>query len=275
MIIKSFFRKKISKIYIFIFFIIFSFLYILNWSMNKYIVCANEDYHGSYILLISDIDLNLKLKKISNIKTVQTGIETKIEDEQIFLIFDESLSNNEIMIPSVYKSDYNVGDKIFLMIDNSEQEFIIKNFSDETNNTMYYISNQIINNKNNYVYKLDLKNWTQREKTIKKINTQVKENENFEIYHYQQKKSNIDYDVIVSFFVYLILAIIIVFCFLLFNTIINILEDEKQINKLYNYLGFHKRLIIIISVMKIFSLLLLSFLISNLFCLIFDIIFKF
>lgn len=274
MIIKSFFRKKISKIYIFIFFIIFSFLYILNWSMNKYINYANEDYNGSYILLISDIDINLKLKKISNIKTIQTGIETKIEDEQIFLIFDDNLSNNEIMIPILYKLDYDIGDKIFLTIDNVEQEFIIKGFSDETNSTIYYISNQIINNnKNNYVYKLDLKNWTQREKTIKKINTQVKENENFEIYHYQQKKSNMDYDIIVNFFVYLILAIIIIFCFLLFNTIVNILEDETQINKLYNYLGFHKRLIIIISVIKILSLLLLSFLISNLFCLIFDIIF--
>ena len=247
LIMLSFFRKKTTLTYLKIYSLLFLGLFILITFCNILVNKENENYKGSFILLLSDDSSKLK-----DIKNIDEYKEALLYDDECILNIDTSLSDEEIIIPSFYKN------KKEYIIDNDI--YHIKSYSNTYN--LFYIS------KNNYkkyskflnkVFIIYLKDNLKHEKTREDINTKY----NLMITNYY-KNAKDKYDFTNHIFVLrlLIIVLIILFSIVLLFTSYNIVMDEHNKNELYYRLGFKKNSLIIITCIKILSLLVISLLIG-------------
>jgi len=258
LIVKSFLRKKSTKIYFIIFILLILVLLTLGYYNEKYINLANENYRGSYIQFTYSYDYKKKISKMNNIKEISLGIPYKENYEIYYFFQDINLSKNEIIINKNAFPNIQIGESITL----NENNFIVKKLKEDQDTfDSIYLSEESWNKilkEDIITYRITLMDWTKREKTVEKIKKELNIYDDVTIYLSQKQEINFDKLVIVSS----IVLMIIIFCFfiILITTLINIIYDEQKINKMYIYLGYTKGKLIRINIVKLFLLLSISYL---------------
>ncbi|MCM1052673.1 MAG: hypothetical protein NC483_01670 [Ruminococcus sp.] len=256
MIYKSFFRKKTTKIYVFIITLILTAIFLLVINKNHYIELYNNNYKGSFISVASnkeDLDV---IKKIKEVKIIGEGITI---DNKIFMV-DYNLKDSEVKISDFYSSS-DFPDKIIsLELENYSKDLDIIG-SHEYSSSLFKISNSTMKEIASYgdkTYVLDLKDWTKDYK----IRTKISELGEFDISASRKYKSNINYEPTIILTKIFIILSIILFAIILIVTIVNIFEDEKKKVILYRALGQNKKQIAKYSIIKLVLLFVISILLS-------------
>lgn len=274
MLLKSFYRKRTSKIYLIVFTLIFLALYMIIFGKSYYREYINESFKGSYI----KFDLS-KDKIIPELEGV-TNLQEVVNLNKYFLLSNSSfnLNNYEILISPFYDDNKmmetvkkTLGE---LGIDTSLYTF---KFSDEVNAYNFFyvnpftydiLDNQVNNDDNTYVG--DLYDWINFEEFISKLEVEL----DTEINAYIVSTDILRYiDIYNGFniFLYLLLFLFIVLSII---TIINVLIDEKKTNFLYRIIGYSNKQKRLIVISKLLSLLVVSLLLGTISSLILKIIFK-
>lgn len=255
MIYKSFFRKKTTKIYLFIIILIISIFGVLTFGKNYYLELCNQDYEGSFIAVPYQKDIFYKIKEIKDITEIELGIYL---DNKVMLK-DKNLQRNEVIIPETMKYDYHINDNLNLELNNKEIPLVVKDFT--PGSYIIYLNEDLLNENvmdNPQVYAIKIKNWLNYQKTTTKLEKMLNQETIFNVY----KKNSIEYENIINIFNIFIVLNLILFFIILIITIFNILEDDKKINIMYQSLGFSKKEIIKSSFLKILILLFISLIIS-------------
>lgn len=254
-LLKAFYRKKTIKNYFIIitlaFFIIFSLLFIRQFYINK----NNEKYKSSFIFLETN-NIEKSSIKNKNIKDCYSALKTNYGE---IFVTSNSLDNNEIILPSILKKEYKENDELF--IEEYNLNLKIKGFQDENN--FYYINEisfeQIKNSDVDLIYIISLKNYINREKTIKDLENNFTENI---ISFYNNTNSSKTYETVVIVTTTFLKIMVIIFIILFLITMVNIYFDEMKVNKLYSVIGYPNYKIILIFLEKIVSLIFLPLIIS-------------
>lgn len=258
MILISFLRKKTSKIYFIIIFLVFLIFGILTIGRDYYLKRANDNYKGSFVI-INNFD-RYNLQKNKNIKSVEDAV---ILDEVIFVEEkDSNLKDYEIIIPENYKDEYPKNS----LLQYATYKFKVKDYySWPSDKTILIVNKTTLNNiSEGKISKIiDFKNWAYYDRTINnlKINTN-------DYIIYLKRSSNIDYKSIIIIFNIFVYVSFVLFIIIGIITILNILNDEKRNNFLYKTIGYSKIDIFIINALKIIILLSTSLFSSSLICLI-------
>ena len=255
-VFKSFWRKKTTHIYFIIILFIQIVFGLFICGKSYYIKLNNSNYENSYIYLTSKEDITSELKKIRGIKWIEKGFSY---DEEVF-IKNSKVAKNEIIIPDQYKQRYAVNSTLQVSINDNEYSFIVKGYVPNYN--LFLVNKEVINkvlsNAQEFVYVMDLKDWSKSEKIFHKLSTTFSGDIREEVI----KKNNIQYDDIMIWLNVFIFLNILLFMIILVLTIINILEDEKKNVLMYRCLGFTKLKIISINILKLLELFVLPFLLS-------------
>lgn len=143
-------------------------------------------------------------------------------------------------------------------------EIIIEKDNDNNlleQNNIKLVSKQ---NFNNYEYKdeyyITLKKWTSYNDMVDYL---IKNNINYEIFLNKENENKLEN--YYNYFFYILIILIIISVVIYIISIINILIDEQKYNHLYYCLGFNFKEILIIFVIKVFSLILSIILFNTLF----------
>lgn len=266
-LMKSFFRKKTTKIYIIIF-IILAFSLIICYSLKKYYVTfANTNYKGSFIFVKGDTK---NLKNIENIKNVNEIYESVVINmngiEALFTVSEfintsQVLSNEDILIPNTFKDDYPLNSQFTILKKNQNINLNVKGHFDSYNFPFVYIINHdlvdwlVKNDIGETAYAFTLKNWLEREDTYKEI-TKAVDSEYISIHLTNNHKINFDY--LVKVFNILIKVIIFVFVIIIFVALLNIWNDERKNHILYKSMGYTKLQLFILAITKISVILFIT-----------------
>lgn len=238
MIYKSFFKRKVTKIYLFIFLIFSIVLSFLILAKNFLVVKGNEAYKNSFIYFMTDKEIDLADDK--NVKAYNKGI-----------LLD---CNNQLT------SVFVVSDKPIIEIDEKEaaefgyKECVINEYSVKYIRA-YHIN--IVENKRlfddldkeqkEYYYFVSLNNWFEGSETVEELTNKYK----VEVFVSENKIDDNNYKDVIYIFTLFIKIIVILFIILFVVSIINIIVDEKKNNNLYYALGYAKLRIISITINKI------------------------
>ena len=249
LLLKSFLRKKTTKIYIVIFFILAVILIICNYGKNSLIDYANENYKGSFMYFESgDIPFQ-DVKNYSNIDdvyeaaVVKEGINYRFVPPLAILDNDISLSDNQILLPEELKTEYNIGDVITLELKNQSIEFVVQGFFDSKYSSFMYIVNDETISKiietgiGEKIYFFTLKNWIYYESMPKNIEKDF----GLEyVYLNIEQQNNFNINPLLTTFNLFITMIIIIFLIIGVVTIFNVISDEHKKNTIYRSLGYSK-----------------------------------
>lgn len=248
--IKSFFRKKSSKIFIFIFtLIIFSLIYI-NSNINKYTSLINDNYSDSFIFVKSNdiIDFDNSYIKESYV-SVNCGM--------YYFIVDDKLKNYETIIPSYMKND----SEFKLNLNDSDVSLEIINYYDSKMSPIIYVSSEILNNIKNNVnsgYYIKINEWTDSEEIIDLLRKKY----NKEVYGYEINNSNINFESIIKSNFFFLKVIFVIFILLIIYIIYFIWNELKRKMFLYNSFGIRKITLLNIFIINIILTLLFSIVLS-------------
>ena len=273
MILKSFFRKKTTKIYLFIFTFIFLAFNLIVIGRNYYAEKANESYDGSFIFWEQSKDATIP--NVDGIKNVQNAI---IIGNHNFIVADDNykLNENEILINNDNKDAI---DKIkndfsssYPMIDIDNFNFV---FTDDNINNNFLIVNQntfnkIVESDNNIVYIAQATDWINYEDVIYELNEEM----NIEVNAYIPTTSANDYSSLYNTFDIFLYLVVILFFILSIISILNIINDEKNSNFLYKTLGYSKIKKLLITGFKILILLVSTVILSVVITFIIKVIFN-
>lgn len=274
LLLKSFFRKKTTKIYFIIICLIFSIFLFVDSSRNYYNKFI-KDYELGYRLIFKSSKSNYNsIKEIKNIKDIYLALENEEISEIWYIIRDDnsSLRDNEIMIPPKNKVYNPVNSTLNFTYNNNLFTFVIKDFNNYENNYDFKINakvfDDIASSKDIITYIVSLKKYSNKDQTIAELSEKI----NDDIRSINVKTSNPNLD---TFEVYhnllFILELILLFAFtiVLVITISNIILDESKITFLYSCLGFNKTQIRNNSIKKIFILIISALILS--FCIFYTI----
>lgn len=251
-IYKSFFKKKSTKIYLGIFILLgiaFSFLFI---SKSILIKKENEAYPNSFIYFSSKKEIDLTKERSINSfnKAIRVDCHNQLTNifitKEIPVIKKEYDTNLECNI-----DDYTIKYSSIINANLISDEKLY-NYLDKDENELYYI--------------ITLKNWFEKDKTIKVL----KDKYNVEINIEEYQIDSMDYKDIIIIFDIFIKIIFILFIILCIISIFNIVIDESKNNFLYYSLGYSKTKIIKLTISKILMIitipvciLILSLIIAN------------
>ena len=257
----SFIRKKITKIYFLIYTLLLIALFVLLFASKNFEKLENNTYEGSFIELKSD-NLN-ELKKINNIKDYFLALKLKDGFEEIYLIGNNELTENEIILPNHFQNSLSKEEPVELEL-NKTYEFNIKNFDSNKNNFSFVnVSKKIIedNKSFSHSYIIILNNWLKKDKTIKKLEDKY----GIDNVVFQSHSSSENYETYINIVKVLILVLLFIFIIILLTTCFNIVQDEHKKNDLYYKLGYSKKKILKFNLIKIIILIILSFVIALIF----------
>lgn len=272
LILKSFFRKKTTKIYLIIFTSILTIMFNLILTKQKLINECIDFYDGSTITFESSKNALEKIKQIDNIKKITYGLPAKVNNSNVlaYLIKDEKLKSNEAYyLTNISEYELSIPSTIEINYNNTIHTYnISKKINSKTMVLAYiiYISeeeyNLLVNDSQNYIYILEYENHLKLNETIDNIENNIN-TEKIEIMNNKKIPNKIDnfesditiYSIFsrISFIIFFITFIII-----LKNTLL----DENNINYLYKYLGFTKRQTKIYNLLKIISLIFISIILA-------------
>ena len=281
-IFKSLFRKKITKIYLFIVTSIFLAIGILLLARNYYIVEGNKNYEGSYFQFLAPLSEMDKIKKGINVEKVIVGLNRKLSEEEGYLwselnIFvDETLKGFNTKVWQSYTRNKdnpdNYFDKIILMNNGNKVELNIVASYESTGDDGNFISQEVFDKlydgKENVIYRVEVVDYFKQNKTEKwlqeNINISHEEGTDNGIGFTEVSKSRAPlYTLYVLLFTFLSIALGIIFVIILIYTIVNIIIDEKKSSILLKHLGYKNRKILMTTILKIASILLIPFIISS------------
>lgn len=258
MIQKSFLRDKKTKIYIIIFSFIFSVFLIITIGRRDFLNEYNHNYENSFLYLENTKSIDA-LKNNVMIKEVNEVIKTDI----YFLLMDESIEDeNKIALPSFFNKNYNLGDIFSFNLNDETYDFIISDFYDTKEiTTKVYISKKDFNRlllNNNSGYIVIINSWS----NLDKVNNYIKNHCGVESEAHITSTSNMDLTVSLHNFNIYALVIYVVFFIICIVSLYDISKDNKIKNKIYRFLGYNKRQIIINNSLNIFLIFFISFIIS-------------
>ena len=257
----SFIRKKITKIYLLIYTLLLIALFVLLFASKNFEILENNTYDGSFIEVKSD---NIaELKKIKNIKDYFLALKLKDGFEEIYLIGNNELTENEIILPNHFQNSLSKEETIELEL-NKTYEFNIKNFDSNKNNFSFVnVASQVIEDNKSFSnsYIIILNNWLKKDKTIKKL--EDKYGIDNVVFHSHSSSEN--YETYINIVKVLILVLLFIFIIILLTTCFNIIQDEHKKNDLYYKLGYSKKKILKFNLIKIIILIILSFVIALIF----------
>lgn len=272
-IVKSFWRKKSTKIYFLIFIFLFVIFYILIFSRKYFIQLDNTNYRGSFLSLKVEENEMQNISNSFNIKKITPGIKTFLNSYEIIFVASNKIKNEtQIIIPKIYKDEIEIGSSL-----EYENWFLtIQDYYDApTYSNIFLISPKIfeqLKRKQEQIFLVDLKVWAYQNKTIKILEQSQQVSD---ITSYIKKIDDINYDYIITAFRFFSLFLFIIFIIIAFITFINNIEDEKKNNLLYKFLGFSKLKRIKIIIVKLSSLVGISMVSNTILYFIFLIIYEF
>lgn len=254
--LKSFYRKLSTKIYLFIFVLLFLVLWCLLFSKEKFIIEYNKNYEDSFIYLETN-----DLVKFDN-KNIVNNLEC-IYYDNVYVLIDESLKDNEIIIDDSFNQ--NISDT-FILADVNNYEFTIKE-KIETSSILFnvYVNRKIFDklviDKGISGYYISIKNWNDNEKIV----SSLKNNYSGQCYSFNTSVSDIDYDTLFTNISFFINLLIIIFVIIFVISIFYIINDQKETEYLYYVLGFNKKTVLFFRFVNIILLYIISFVFSLLF----------
>ena len=257
----SFIRKKITKIYFLIYTLLLIALFVLLFASKNFEILENNTYDGSFIEVKSDNIVELKKNK--NIKDYFLALKLKDGFEEIYLIGNNELTENEIILPNHFQNSLSKEEPVELEL-NKTYEFNIKNFDSNKNNFSFVnVSKKIIedNKSFSHSYIIILNNWLKKDKTIKKLEDKY----GIDNVVFQRHSSSENYETYINIVKVLILVLLFIFIIILLTTCFNIVQDEHKKNDLYYKLGYSKKKILKFNLIKIIILIILSFIIALIF----------
>jgi hypothetical protein len=271
-LLKSFFRRKTTKLYIIIF-IILSISFVVSSGLKKYFIeFANSNYKGSLVYVNIGKEAQEKLNSINNISNIYQSVEVKIENVEYIFIntsyinYEDNLDKYDILVPNLYINDIKIGDKINI---NDDIELTVKGYFDSSSYPFVIIANEelinylIDNDIGKNAYTIVLENWLNRDDTFNELTTTF----NLEyitmniVYNH-----NVSLDFFVKVFNVLMNIIVLLFAIIFIATIYSIINDELKNQLLYKCMGYTKiNLIKLISIklLLILTISILSYIIST------------
>ncbi len=279
MILKSFYRKSTTKNFFAILVLIFTFFAILIFSNKEYILKVNKQYKNS-ALILEDIDEKEyeKIINISGIIETVEGIKGVIGTRTVMIKMEDSvdIKNDNFLVPSSLQEIINQNEVYAIIIDKetvklTAQEYYNQDTSGEdiikVNKATYQKLTKIVNKR---IYFLFLDNWLLKDTIANKIKSNISV-EPIIFEHCEGNNCNFN-DVILMFTIFKILAIAI-FLIIFVLSVVNLVNEDKEINKLYKYLGFKSTQIYFILIKKIGSLLIFTIIAGIIIALIISFIF--
>ncbi len=265
MILKSFYRKKTTKIYFIIFVLIMCALAAIIIGKDKYVEEYNKNYEFSFIYVESSKSLDLSsIDHVIKVEDAIHGIDFESKEESIHGLFyympSEKVKNRqETIIPSFFEKSYLPNSSI----EEGEYSFVVKDYYDMPYlRPIVYINENVFKemsskkNKKGYILKID--SWLEQEQVIKNIMKTT----GAEAWGFELSKSNINYSQLIEKYTMYSYIIMVVFVLVSFVTIYNIINDHKDKKYLYRSLGYTKKKICLLNIVNISSLYMFAFIIS-------------
>lgn len=240
LILKSFFRKKTTKNYIIIFTSIYFIMFILLLFKGYYIGLNNDANKNSYIYIDNAQDFEI-LKRFKDIDNIEEGCLVNIDNQEYIFIKDDSLKNNEIVVPN-YSEDLNVNDTLDFNYGKYSNLFVVKNKQEDNYNFRFYSVNseqfnKILGEEDSSLIKIfTLKNWLKSNSLLKNMNKEMVGNTVI----FNSRASMANFEGIINLLNVFIVLCIIVFIILLFLSIFNIYMNDKKNNFMYEVVGISK-----------------------------------
>lgn len=240
LILKSFFRRKTTRNYIIIFTSIYFIMFILLLFKGYYIGLNNDANKNSYIYIDNAQDFEI-LKRFKDIDNIEEGCLVNIDNQEYIFIKDDSLKNNEIVVPN-YSEDLNVNDTLDFNYGKDSNLFVVKNKQEDNYNFRFYSVNseqfnKILGEEDNSLIKIfTLKNWLKSNGLLKNMNKEMIGNTVI----FNSRASMANFEGIINLLNVFIVLCIIVFIILLFLSIFNIYMNDKKNNFMYEVVGISK-----------------------------------
>ena len=254
-LLKSFFRKKTTKNYFIIFLITIILLVVFIIGKNYCINLINENYTGSFIQITDTKDKYQSLLNNSSFKSVKKGVIYGDDNDNIVIIEASNIKeDNVIYVSNEYSELINKTINVY----NTDLK-IIDTYNSNVPNQFIGSKNTIeklIEKTNKTVFLVDLNNWNNYDKVVNKLNKEYKN-----ILTYINEQSDFDYKPVITALDIFIILNIIILIIVIAIACFNIIEDEKKINTLYNYIGYSKIQIKLLTFAKIIFLVISNLLI--------------
>lgn len=234
MILKSFYHKKSTKVYLIIITITIIAIMSMFLYKNKIIKMENIANEYSYVFLYSkkEVDKSIigNIEKDKNFREYCEGIAWIVQ-----IKVDDNLTSNEIIIPN-YEEE-KIGD---IYIYREKFEFIVKDKYDSKNTFFVYVSrekyNELCDCYKNYGYIIYVNNWYKRKDIMNKLS----ENSDITVSAMPVFNLEVDYDIIIYEINIFIKIIFTVFVIVNIIVIFNIIHDQKYKIGVYKSLGYNK-----------------------------------
>ena len=273
LILKSFFRKKTTIIFLIIYTLIIISLLGLFYGLKVLNVKEKENYKGAFIY-INSTDIS-KLRNINNINSYKYGL--KLDNEYDFAIYKaiKETENGVVMTNTApeklkkyifinncyqWKNILISRDDNNITLANTNISFIVKGKNESA--LLYEISKEKYDSlKDNYdtVLIVYLDDYLKSEKTVVDIKKEFNNEETSLI----TNKHKYDYSKYIFIVKVFIIVILLLFGVIVFFTSFNIVEEENGKNDIYYKLGFEKIFLNISNMLKIVLLLFSSMLLSS------------
>lgn len=240
LILKSFFRRKTTRNYIIIFTSIYFIMFILLLFKGYYIGLNNDANKNSYIYMDNAQDFEI-LKRFKDIDNIEEGCLVNIDNQEYIFIKDDSLKNNEIVVPN-YSEDLNVNDTLDFNYGKYSNLFVVKNKQEDKYNFRFYSVNseqfnKILGEEDSSLIKIfTLKSWLKSNGLLKNMNKEMIGNTVI----FNSRASMANFEGIINLLNVFIVLCIIVFIILLFLSIFNIYMNDKKNNFMYEVVGISK-----------------------------------
>lgn len=285
MILKSFFRNKTTKIYFFIIIALLSLLGIVIYARYDYVRRGNISYKNARIVLVANKSFENGIRNVSNISEVSIGLLSHdIQDGGmlgVHIFQDESLKDDEIIV-----SNKNLSGKYTANFYAKDYEFRIEGYRNlKSNLNEVYVSLSIFRElekqTDDYFYVLKLKDWFKYEKTKNELIDKIKvsefsddENGILQSLLVLDGEGNNNYFTFINIYTIASYVVGIFALIIMLITIYNIYVDLDKSNYLYSCLGYKKRDIIKINLLRIGILLGGALIVSVIIVFLFAVLFK-
>lgn len=240
LILKSFFRRKTTKNYLIIFTSIYFIMFILLLFKGYYIGLNNAANKNSYVYIDNEQDFEI-LKHFKDVDNIEDGCLVNADNQEYIFIKDDSLKNNEIVVPN-YSEDLNVNDTLDFNYGKYLNLFVVKNKQEDKYNFRFYSVNseqfnKILGEEDSSLIKIfTLKNWLKSNSILMNMNKEMIGNTVI----FNSRAAMANFEGIINLLNVFIGLCIVIFIILLFLSIFNIYMNDKKNNFMYEVVGISK-----------------------------------
>lgn len=253
--VKSFYRKKSTKIFIALFtLLLFGLMYLINSKHNYYLLIKNN-FSESFIYMKTQDRYDFS--KINNIKKQSESLFNGL----YYAIIDENLKSNEVILPIYMKK---MDENTFSYSTSVDSvDLYIKDYYQSKMSPIIYVSKEKFYElrntlDDNYGYIIFIDDWAKNESVINFL----KKTYHNETYGFEINQSNINFESLIKTNNFYFNVIIIVFVILTIYILYYIWNDIKRNMFLYKSFGLNKTRLITIFLINIISMLVLSLILA-------------